>query len=36
MVMRPPAPPDAGSSATDESTDNYDTIQWLLDNLDNH
>lgn len=36
VVMRPPAAPDAGPSATDESTDNYDTIQWLLDNLENH
>ena len=36
VVMRPPAPPDADPSATDESTDNYDTIQWLLDNLENH
>ncbi len=36
MVMRPPREEDASLTATDESTDTYDTIEWLLSNVPNH
>ena len=32
VVMRPYRPEDT----TNESTDNYDTIEWLINNLENH
>jgi uncharacterized protein len=35
VVMRPYAPSKSGTE-TDESTDNYDTIGWLLRNVENH
>jgi hypothetical protein len=35
VVMRPFLPAKAGAE-TDESTDNYDTIEWLLANVENH
>jgi hypothetical protein len=35
VVMRPFLPVKAGAE-TDESTDNYDTIEWLLANVGNH
>ena len=35
-VMRPLAAEPRGPTVTDESTDNYDTIQWLLDNVEGH
>jgi putative CocE/NonD family hydrolase len=36
QVIRPLNGPDAGPTATDESTDNWDTIEWVLDNIPNH
>jgi putative CocE/NonD family hydrolase len=35
VVMRPYAPAKTGKE-TDESTDNYDTIEWLIENVENH
>ena len=35
VVMRPYVPSKTGKK-TDESTDNYDTIEWLLENVENH
>jgi putative CocE/NonD family hydrolase len=35
VVMRP-FDPDDDPRQTDESTDNYDTIEWLLENVENH
>lgn len=35
-VMRPLAAVDPGSGGVDESTDTYDTIEWLLKNLRHH
>lgn len=35
-VIRAPAPEPRGPTDTDEITDNYDTIEWLLANVDNH
>ncbi len=35
VVMRPYNPTKTGKE-TDESTDNYDTIEWLLGNVENH
>ena len=35
-VIRPLASRQRGRLDTDESTDNYDTIEWLLRNLDGH
>ncbi|HJS74496.1 MAG TPA: CocE/NonD family hydrolase, partial [Vicinamibacteria bacterium] len=38
VVMRPYVPSKSGKSVeeTDESTDNYDTIEWLLQNVENN
>jgi putative CocE/NonD family hydrolase len=36
MVMRPPRADDAPVTATDESTDTYDTIEWILENVPGH
>ncbi|MEE8584490.1 MAG: CocE/NonD family hydrolase, partial [Acidobacteriota bacterium] len=35
-VIRPPAPQPKGPSDTDEITDNYDAIEWLLGNIAGH
>ncbi|MYG50389.1 MAG: CocE/NonD family hydrolase [Gemmatimonadales bacterium] len=35
-VIRAPAPEPRGRTDTDEITDNRDTIEWLLANVDNH
>jgi putative CocE/NonD family hydrolase len=35
-IMRPIRADKAQAAATDESTDNYDTIDWLLSNVQNH
>ncbi|HIA20733.1 MAG TPA: CocE/NonD family hydrolase, partial [Planctomycetaceae bacterium] len=35
-VMKPLRPKPKGPRETDESTDTYDTIQWCLENLQNH
>ena len=35
-VIRPLAPTPKGSTTADESTDNYDTIEWMLANLERH
>ena len=35
-IMRPLARAEAGPQITDESTDVYDTIEWLLQNVPNH
>ena len=35
-VIKAPAPNPKGPTDTDEVTDNYDTIEWLLRNVDNH
>ena len=35
-VIRPLAPAPKGPSTADESTDNYDTIEWVLANVDGH
>ena len=35
-VIRAPAPEPRGATDTDEITDNRDTIEWLLANVDNH
>ncbi len=35
-VIRPLASRPRGPTDTDESTDNYDTIEWLLANVENH
>lgn len=35
-AVRPHNPAKEDASDIDESTDTYDTIEWLLDNLDNH
>ena len=35
-VMKPLKLKPAGSKATDESTDTYDTIEWVLKNVPNH
>ena len=35
-VIRPLAPEPKGPAAVDESTDNYDTIEWLLANVGGH
>ncbi len=35
-VIRAPAPEPRGPTDTDEITDNYDTIEWLLANVENH
>ncbi|HKJ69360.1 MAG TPA: CocE/NonD family hydrolase [bacterium] len=34
--MRPHIPNKQGPDDVDESTDTYDTIEWLLENIDNH
>jgi len=36
VVMRPIAPEPRSPRTTDESTDTYDTIEWLLANVPNH
>ena len=36
MQLRPHVPVKRGSRDIDESTDNYDTIEWLLRNIPNH
>jgi len=36
VVMRPIRPPPRGPRETDESTDTYDTIEWLIKNVPNH
>ena len=36
QVIRPLAPDPRGPGDVDESTDNYDTIEWLLGNISNH
>ena len=36
VVMRPIQPASADSTITDESTDTYDTIEWLLKNVPNN
>jgi len=36
VVMRPIKPDKRGNSDTDESTDTYDTIEWLLKNIPNN
>ncbi len=35
-VIRPLAAEPKAAIAADESTDNYDTIEWVLDNVENH
>jgi uncharacterized protein len=35
-VIRAPLPPSAGPTDSDEGTDNFDTIEWLLANIPNH
>jgi len=35
-VFSPPPKPDRGPQDHDESTDNYDTVEWLLKNVPNH
>ena len=35
-VIRAPAPEPRGPADTDEITDNWDTIEWLLANVENH
>ncbi|WP_420633807.1 CocE/NonD family hydrolase [Candidatus Palauibacter sp.] len=35
-VIRPPAPEPRGPTDPDEITDNYDAIEWLLANIENH
>lgn len=35
-AVRPHNPAKESATDIDESTDTYDTIEWLLDNLDNH
>ena len=35
-VIRPPAPEPRGPTDTDEITDNYDAIEWLLANVEGH
>ncbi|MDH3733888.1 MAG: CocE/NonD family hydrolase, partial [Gemmatimonadota bacterium] len=35
-VIRPLADEPKGPTVTDESTDNYDTIEWLLENVEHH
>jgi len=35
-VIRPLAAEPRGPTVTDESTDNYDTIEWLLENVEDH
>ncbi len=35
-VIRPLAPEPKAPEDVDESTDNYDTIEWLLENIPNH
>ncbi len=35
-VIRPLAPKPKGATDTDESTDNFDTIEWLLANIEGH
>jgi len=36
QVIKPLNGPDAGPTDADESTDNYDTIEWVLENIPNH
>lgn len=36
VVMRPHQPAKRGPQDTDESSDTYDTIEWLLKNIPNH
>jgi len=36
QVIKPIVPVKAGPEDVDESTDNYDTIEWLLQNIPNH
>jgi len=36
QVIKPLNGPDAAPTDTDESTDNYDTIEWVLNNIPNH
>ena len=36
QVIKPLNGPDAGPADADESTDNYDTIEWVLNNIPNH
>ncbi|MCH7825803.1 MAG: CocE/NonD family hydrolase [Acidobacteria bacterium] len=36
QVIKPLNRPDAGPTDADESTDNYDTIDWVLSNVPNH
>lgn len=35
-VIRPLSPSPKGPTDVDESTDNYDTIEWVLDNVEGH
>ncbi len=35
-VIRPLAPAPRGPTTADESTDNYDTIEWVLANVEGH
>ncbi len=36
QVIKPLNGPDAGPADADESTDNYDTIEWVLNNVPDH
>jgi len=36
QVIKPLNGPDAAPDTADESTDNYDTIEWVLSNIPNH
>jgi putative CocE/NonD family hydrolase len=36
QVIKPLNGPDAGPTDADESTDNYDTIEWVLNNIPGH
>lgn len=36
VVMKPHKPEKRGPQDTDESSDTYDTIEWLLENIPNH
>jgi len=36
VAVRPHQPDKRGDEKTDESSDTYDTIEWLLENLSNH
>ena len=36
VMLRPPCPDTAGQGCVDEGTDAYDTVDWLMSNLDGH